>query len=157
MEAKRILKECPVFQSLSDAELDKILNLSDSLELEAGSTIFAEGSKADKLYVVDSGKIAIQTQLRLSQPQYSKRITVDVVTRSEMFGWSAVVEPYKYTMTAICLEPSRVMAIDGLKLRTLLRDDPRIGYEVLSRLIKVVASRLDETRQVLISERLVSV
>ncbi|MDO8688552.1 MAG: cyclic nucleotide-binding domain-containing protein [Dehalococcoidia bacterium] len=156
MRSKPALRECPVFEALDDAELDRLEALSGSKEYEAGTTVFTEGSVAEALYVLERGKLAIQMQMPMSQPQLSKRVTVDIVTANEVFGWSAVVEPYRYTLTAVCLEHSKVLAIDAVKLRTLLQDDTRIGYEVLSRLTGVVASRLDETRHVLISERLLS-
>ncbi len=40
--------------------------------------------------------------------------------------------------------------------KDLLRDDHRLGFQVMSRLIGMVASRLDKTRHVLVSERLAS-
>ncbi len=45
------------------------------------------------------------------------------------------------------------VSISGAKLRWLLEDNPKIGYELLKGLIKVVASRLEETRQLLIADR----
>ena len=156
MTAKQTLRECQLFQALSDADLDRIVNISRPKEYEAGSTIFSERSTAEELYVLEKGRVALQMQLPLVQPQLSKRVTVDVVSQNEVIGWSALVEPHRYTLTAVCLEPTNALALDGIKLRTLLQDNHRMGYEVLSRLIGVVASRLDETRHVLISERLVS-
>ncbi|MBI4297770.1 MAG: Crp/Fnr family transcriptional regulator [Chloroflexi bacterium] len=156
MTSKQVFKECPVFDSLSEADLERLAAISLSQEWGAGVTIFTEGSPAKDLYVLERGKVALQMQLPSAQPQFSKRITVDVATKGDVFGWSAVVEPHKYTMSAVCLEPTKALAMDGFKLRNLLKGDQRVGYEVLSRLIGVVASRLDETRHVLISERLAS-
>ena len=156
MSPKLLLRECPIFESLVDEDLEKLAAMCSPVEWGAGATIFAEGNLARDLYVVEKGKVALQMQLPVTQPHLSKRITVDVVTKGEMVGWSAVVEPYKYTLTAVSLEPTRLMAIDGARLKALLKDDYRIGFEVMSRLIGVVASRLDETRHVLISERLAS-
>ncbi len=156
MRSKRALRECSVFEALDDTELDRLDALTTAKEYEAGTTVFGEGSVAEALYVLESGKLAIQMQIPMSQEQLSKKVTVDIVSANEVFGWSAVVVPYRYTLTAVCLEHSSVLAIDAVKLRTLLQDDIRIGYEVLSRLTGVVASRLDQTRHVLISERLLS-
>ena len=154
MQSKQAFRECAVFDSLSDADLDKVVSLSQPTELAAGVTLFTEGSPAKDIYVLEKGKIALQMQLPQVQPHLTRRITVDVMSKGELVGWSAVVEPYRYTFTAVCLEPCQLHAVDGAKLRTLLRDDHKVGYVVLSRLIRIVASRLDETRHVLISERL---
>ena len=154
MPSKRVLRECPVFEPLSEADLNKIAGFTESKTYEAGATIFSQGSPASELYVLEKGKVALQMQLPTSQNNLAKRVTVDIVTRNDLFGWSAAVGRRVFSLTAICLEPTTVAAIDGLKLKSLLQQDTHIGYYVLSRLIEVAASRLDETRQVLVSERL---
>lgn len=154
MVSKQVFKDCPLFESLSETDVERFVAISLPQEWGAGDTIFAEGHAAKDLYVVEHGKVALQMHLPSPQAQLSKRITVDVATKGEVFGWSAVVQPHTYTLAAVCLEKTRVLAVDGFKLRNLLKADQRLGYEVLSKLIGVVASRLDETRHLLISERL---
>lgn len=156
MTAKQVLKECVVFSALSEAELEKVASSILEKEYEAGTTIFQGGDNAEELLVLEEGKVAVQIALPKGQVQMSRRITVDVVTRNEVVGWSAVVEPYIYPFTAVCLQKVKALSISGTKLRWLLRDNPKIGYEVLKGLIKVVASRLDDTRHVLASERLLT-
>ena len=154
MTSKQVFKECQLFDSMSDADLERLVAISSPQEWGAGGTIFTEGNPAKDLYVLERGKVALQMNLPSTQPQLAKRITVDVATRGEVFGWSAVVQPHIYTLTVVCLESTTGLAIDGFKLRNLLKAEHRIGYEVLSGLIGVVASRLDETRHLLISERM---
>ncbi len=156
MAAKQVLKECGVFSTLSDAELEKVSGSILEKEYEAGTIIFQEGDNAEELLILQEGKVAVQMTLPKAQLEMSRRITVDVVARNEVVGWSAIVEPYMYTFTAVCLQKVRALSISGTKLRWLLRDNPEIGYEVLKGLIKVVASRLDDTRHVLVSERLLT-
>ncbi|MBI4186865.1 MAG: cyclic nucleotide-binding domain-containing protein [Chloroflexi bacterium] len=154
MAAKQILKECSVFSVLSDAELEKIASSALEREYEAGTTIFQGGDRAEELLVVKEGKIALQMMLPAGQEQRGRKVTVDVVNKNEVVGWSAIVEPYVYNFTAVCLQKVQVLSISGTRLRLLLQDNPKIGYDILRGLIKVVASRLDETRQLLISERM---
>ncbi|MBI2288660.1 MAG: cyclic nucleotide-binding domain-containing protein [Chloroflexi bacterium] len=157
MNTKQVLKECSVFSALSDSELDRIASLAVEKQYEAGTTIFEEGDSAQEFFVLQEGKVALQMTFSERQGQLGRRITVDVVNKNEIVGWSAIVEPYTYTLTAVCLQKVNALSIDGSKFRRLLRDNHHIGYEVLKETIKVVASRLDDTRQVLISERLLPV
>lgn len=154
MKTEQILKECPVFSALSDSELNTIASLAVEKQYEAGTTIFEEGDSAKEFLVLQEGKAALQMILPERQGQLGRRITVDVVTKDEIVGWSAIVEPYTYTLTGVCLQKVKALSIDGSKLQRLLRDNQHIGYQVLKETIKVVASRLDDTRQLLISERL---
>lgn len=154
MTAQKRLRECQVFSVLTNAELEKIASLVLEKEYEAGTTIFKGGDSAEELLVLQEGKIVLQMTLPKARMQMSRKVTIDIVTRNEAVGWSVMVEPYVYTFTAVCLQEVKALSISGIKLRWLLQDDPKIGYNVLKGLIKVVASRLDETRQLLISERL---
>ena len=154
MTAKQVLKDCVLFLGLSDNELERVANLSVEKQYEAGTTIFSAGDSAEELFVVQEGRIAVQMTLPETGDLASRRITVDVVTKNEIAGWSAILEPYKYTFTAVCMQHTVVLSISGIKLRSLLRDNPKIGYEVMEGLAKVMAAGLNDTRQVLISERL---
>ncbi len=154
MTAQQLLRECKVFSALTNAEMENIANLVLEKEYEPGAIIFREGGSAEELLVIQEGKVAVQMTLPKTQIQMSRRITVDIVTQNELVGWSAIVEPYTYTLTVVCLQKVKALSLSGNKLRWLLQDNPKIGYEVMRGLIKVVASRLNDTRQVLVSERL---
>ena len=156
MTAKQVLRECQVFSTLGNAEMEKVAALTLEKQCEAGATLFREGDSAEELLLLQAGKVALQLTLPGEVVQMSRKITVDVVSGNEVVGWSAVVEPYVYTLTAVCLQRVEALSISGSKLRWLLRDNPKIGLEVLNELIKVVASRLSETRRVLASERLLT-
>ncbi|MBI2855001.1 MAG: cyclic nucleotide-binding domain-containing protein [Chloroflexi bacterium] len=152
MTTRNVLKQCSIFEGLSEIELEKIMAISRSAQWEAGDAIFSEMGSAAEMYVLEKGRVALQ--MSLPAGQVTRRVTVDVAGKNEALGWSALVEPKRYTLSAICLEPTSVVAVDGAKLRSLLEADQGLGYKILRQLINVVASRLDETRKVLLSERL---
>lgn len=154
MTVKQVLHKCPVFATLTNDELAKIAALAVEREYEAGDTICWEHDTAEELLVLTKGKAALQMTLPDVPSQPSRQTTVDVTTTNEIAGWSVVVEPFVYTFTAICLQNTTVIAINGAKLRELFQSNNHIGYEVLKGLIKVVAGRLDDTRRLLLSERL---
>ncbi|MBM2825644.1 MAG: fnr 2 [Dehalococcoidales bacterium] len=156
MTARQVLAQCDVFSGLAENEMEKIGSSALEREYEAGATIFQEGDVAQELLVLQEGKVALQMTLPRAEAETSRRMTVDVVNKNEMIGWSAIVEPYIYTMSAICLQKTKALSISGTKLRTLMQENQKVGYLVLQGLIRVVASRLNETRQLLVSERLMT-
>lgn len=156
METKQALKECELFSSLGDQALEEISEWSTQRTYEPGMTIFDEGQSAEELLVVQEGRVAVQMTLRRIEGERARRITIDVATKNEVIGWSAIVQPHKYTFAAVCMQRAVVLAITADKLRRLLREDSRAGYEVLKVLTQVIAGRLDETRRILISERLLA-
>ena len=154
-KARLELKGCSLFSVLNDGELEKLAALGIEKLYEPGAVIFNEGDTAQDLIVIQEGRVVVQMTLPVAvASQLGRRITVDIVGEQEVLGWSAVVEPYIYTLTAVCLQKVRVLAINGSGLRDLLRNEANIGYQVLRGLTGVVASRLEDTRQVLVSERL---
>ncbi len=106
--------------------------------------------------MVEDGKVALQMTLPEGSEWPAKRVTVDIITSNEILGWSAIVEPFVYTLTAVCLQKTKVLSINALNLRILLKNDQQISHELSKGLIRVIADRLATTRHVLISERLSS-
>lgn len=152
--AEQALRECEVFSTLNNAELEKIASSSLEKRYDAGTTIMQEGEGAQELLVIREGKVALQIVMPKASGQMSRRLTVDILGKNEILSWSAIVEPYIYTVSAVCLQKVNALCLSGTKLRWLLQDDPKIGYKVLQGLIKVVASRFYENIHVLASERL---
>ena len=72
-------------------------------------------------------------------------------------GWSAVIEPYVYTLGARCIDDSKAIALDGAKLRELLNEDSALGYKFMQATTRVIATRLTHTEIILIGERGLSV
>jgi len=147
------LRDCELFSGLSDTELEKVAASALEKQYEAGTILFKEGDSAGELLVLQDGKVALQVTLLKEHEPTSRRVSVDIVGTNEIIGWSAIVEPYIYTLTAVCLQKVKALSISGNKLRWLLQDDHEIGYEVVKGLIKVVASRLRDTQRLLITER----
>lgn len=153
MTGKKVLRDCEVFASLSDEALERIAGSALEKQYAAGLSIFSEGESDDELYVLEEGKVALQMTLQNDLGKMRRRISVDIVSANEIIGWPTVIGQYTHTLTAVCLQNTRVLSINGNNLRWFLQDNPAAVYEVLKGVIKVVASRLEETRRLLISER----
>ena len=146
-----ILKRSDVFLGLSDENLAEIASLP-SCGLEnygAGEIIFQEREKAETLYVLVEGRINLT--IRLTLDKRVREEVVDVVSKGGAFGWSALVPPYLCTLNAISALASKVLRIKGEEIRQLLDREPYMGYEVMKGLIRVTASRLRDTQQLLAS------
>ena len=82
--------------------------------------------------------------------QPATEVVVDRTTTGGFFGWSALVGPHFYVMSAICRESSRVVIISGVELVALFDRDYYIGYKVLQSLASIIGTRLRDVEQVLI-------
>jgi len=127
-----------VFDHLSGYARDRLARISRTEAFDAGATILAEGGATPFLGVVESGRIA----LRLRVPEQGDRLTILTIEPGELFGWSAVVPPYRATIDAIATEPATIHAIDAPELRTMLARDADLAAEVLPLVIESLAARL---------------
>ena len=146
---KQVLATSHFFEGLADDELDKIVALAHEEVCEAGTIVFREGDPARDLYLVEDGKVVIEMKIRLGPGGPGRQGAIDVITKGQVFGWSAISEQQTLTMSARCIEDTKVIAFNGDKLSRLFDEDSRIGSKVRKRLLGVVYSRLKHTRDTL--------
>ena len=143
----KFLHPVGLFEEVSHGQLSKISEISEMVEQSRGELIFTEGDRAEYLYILVEGKVAIRVKLT-SRPE---SITVAVLNQSyQSFGWSGVVEPYHYTASALCETDCYLIAIPGERFIEILRQEPVSGFEVMRRISEVVSSRLRNSRAALL-------
>ncbi|MBN2186978.1 MAG: cyclic nucleotide-binding domain-containing protein [Dehalococcoidia bacterium] len=142
-----ILRMSDLFGGLSDGELKKLLPLCREEVYKAGTIIFSEGAPCHTMYIVESGKVALERNLHVGQAEEST--TIDVITRGGSLCCSGLIDPYVLTATGRVLEATEVIAADNLQLKSLLEENSEIGRKTMNNLAKIVASRFQHTRETL--------
>jgi len=149
------LKRCQVFTDLNDRQIKRIQALSTEIEPDVGVIIFKQGAAADALYVVESGRVALELSVPSPEGVPSRPATVATAGPGEAFGWSAVVPPFGMTLSARAMdgEPCKLVCIAGPELRDLIERDQKLGYKVMAGMARLLAHRLMQTKEVLLYER----
>ncbi len=149
MEIEKTLKRAEVFLGLDDSELDKIVALPSCREetCQAGEVIFEAGDEARYLYVLKEGEIDLVIKVSPGDKGVTQ-VVVDRITKGGFFGWSALVRPHFYVMSAICQKPSQIVIINGAELVALFDKEYHIGYKVFQSLSQIVGARLRDVEQV---------
>jgi CRP/FNR family transcriptional regulator, cyclic AMP receptor protein len=153
MVTGNMLKEFAFFQDFKDSHLEKLAAIAEEESYEAGASMYQKGDPARSFFLVREGKIILVMENYMGMHKAPMQITVDVVTRGETMGWSALVAPHLYTLGARCIDHVDVIALDAVKLRALSGKDSRLGYKIMQAIAKVIAGRLNHTRIILIGER----
>ena len=115
--------------------------------------VFTEGMRASHLYLVMDGRIALQKAIRVPHGSSSRRTTIALCQPGEVVGWSALVEPYRYTLSAVAWESTHMVRMESNMLRRALDMYPELGYRVMSTLAEVMSRRLWQTMEALTNER----
>ena len=129
---------------LSELTLDalaKLAAIADDQIVTRGSTVFPDMDPAESLYLLVKGEISICCELGSGEMR-----VMDSVGEGELFAWSALVEPYRYTSTAIAATDCELVAFNAAKLRKLCEDDVDLGFQVLSKIVELLTNRLESVR-----------
>lgn len=150
------LRYCELFGNLEEEELARLAPLCSDYVVVEDAMVFTEGGKASHIYVLKEGKLALQKAIRTPNARSPRRTTVAFCNPEEIVGWSSLVDPFKYTLSAVAWNSSRLIRIDSRQLRKLLESHPEMGFKVMSSLSSVFSRRLKQTTESLISQREVS-
>jgi CRP/FNR family transcriptional regulator len=137
-----MLRGVTVFGELTDYELENIAKLAQVRTYEPDHRVFAEGALARRMFVLLDGEV----EIRIRQARDSEQITVDTINKNEIFGWSALTQPYSLTAAAWVTKKSTVVGISGDLLRDLFEKNNHIGYLVMKGAASVISGRLMRNR-----------
>jgi CRP-like cAMP-binding protein len=135
------LRRYPYFAHIGDESLKAVAMIAEEQCVSAGKHMFSEGDSAETLHVIMKGQVNIQYLLGNGELR-----TVDTLVDGDILGWSALVEPYKYTAIGTAAKETQLVAIQGKKLRDLCEKDPLMGYRLTTQIAKLLAHRLESAR-----------
>ena len=128
------ITESDLFKGVSQRFITRIANGAEEQTYKKNSTIFKKDEQASHFYVLVAGEVHIEIG--------GAEQTFGVGKPGEVFGWSALVEPYRYTATARCVKETRVLKISRDLLEAAVKEHPGEGLAVLKNLTGIVARRL---------------
>ncbi len=127
------LRKVDILEGLAEGELRSISQYFEEENVDAGSTLCEEGEQADRLYVLEQGKVSIRSK---KGGQY------EIDTPGKVVGWSFLVPPFLYTASAVTTVPSKVLVIKSPDFYYIIHKEPKMGMKVINNLAQVIASRL---------------
>ncbi|MDI6788037.1 MAG: cyclic nucleotide-binding domain-containing protein [Planctomycetota bacterium] len=135
MVSTQLLKELPLFAGLTEDELKALSAICQEKEFKNGEIVFAEGSAANELFIVEAG--AINVQLKVAS--YLDHLTVHTVIPKEIFGELAFIDDVPRSATTKCVKDSKVVIINQSEFEGLVKKYSHIG-EVIYRNMAVTMS-----------------
>lgn len=144
------LRRFPFFSFMNDEQLKALAMISDEVKFGSSETILESGKNADFLYILVEGAVSNYCVAADSNYQgYYKEFFVTDINPGEIFGISALIEPYQYTATVRASKPSRVIRISAPPLRSLCAGDTLLGYNLMREMTRIAIERLTDTHVML--------
>jgi len=136
------LKKTELFGTLSESQLNILLSHSSEESLPEGKIIFHQGEEANHLYLLIEGMV----DLSVKTGEKVDFLTSKIEKEGSAFGIPSLIEPFRYNVTATCLKPSKILIIHAGRVKTEMERDPKMGMEIMKKLVTIYFNRLNEMR-----------
>jgi len=127
------LRRVDVLLGLTDWELKVVAQFLREQAVPEGVTLFEEGQKADRLFILEEGEVSVRL------PRGESYL---IQTPGKIIGWSFLIPPNRYTASGQTVVPSSLLVMQSPDFYYLIHKEPRMGVKVMANLAQVVAGRL---------------
>ena len=153
MVSLELLRRFPFFSFMEDKELKAVAMIAQDLHPKANDVLIESDKPADALFFLVEGHLPYyMTVTTEHMPDYRRDYFVGYINPNEIFGISALIEPYQYTATLRAETPSRIIKIEAPALRALCEVDIHLSLGLMKAIAKTAMERLQMTRVQLVAE-----
>ena len=133
-----IFDQLTIFEGMDTSQRNLLKRYFIACDCKDDAVIFAQGDRADFLYVVIEGEVSIHFK-----PDDGPELVVSRIQGGGVFGWSAAFGSGFYTSGATCTQSAKLLRVRGIDLKILRENHPETGILILERLAAVVARRME--------------
>jgi CRP/FNR family transcriptional regulator, cyclic AMP receptor protein len=130
------------FQGMPPNFLAEIAECASQELITEQHLIFRQGTKASRFYIVLDGEVQIEIPAVSGDPA-----VIQLLGPDKLLGWSWLVPPHRWGFDARATKPTKLLVLDGDRLRQRCEQDSKLGYELLKRACSLMIERLDAARR----------
>ena len=127
-----------LFAGLSDDELAQLAANADTVRLEPGAELFAEGDAGDGAYVITVGELEIVKQ------GVNREVLLAVQGPGSVIGEMALLGEGLRTASVIAETDLELLRIDYKALERVRRRDPKISAKLSMNIARILSERVQE-------------
>ena len=135
----------PFLIGMSEHQIHLLADCAMRSHFEAGHVAFREGERANRFYLIERGKVALESST-LGEP-----VRIEDIGDGDLLGWSWLFPPYAWHFTARAVADTTAIFFYGTVLREYSEKDHSLGFELFKRMSAVMLRRLQAARQKLLS------
>jgi len=135
---QQLLNKIPLFNSLSDSDLE---SLSESVRLQSlkkGQTLFRKGDEGSSLYIIKQGTIKIVLPSRLGD-----EVIVTIFSEGDFFGEMALFDGKPRSADALAMESTKIYMLNRNDFLLFLQSNINAMKSILSQLTNRLRSTDD--------------
>ena len=131
----------PFLAGMNRTQLALLQDCAMATRFKTGQTILREGEFANRFYLIESGKVVLESAVGLGKP-----VVIETIGAGDLLGWSWMFPPYVWHFSARAIEPTEAIFFYGTILREYCEKDHSLGYELFKRMSAVMVKRLQAAR-----------
>lgn len=131
----------PFLAGMNRKQLALLTDCAMAVRFNKGQIIFQEGEPANRFYLIETGKVILESSGGRGDP-----VIIDTIGPGDLLGWSWMFSPYTWHFTARAVEPATAIFFYGTILREYCEKDHSLGYELLKRMTAVMSRRMQAAR-----------
>ena len=129
-----------LLNGLSPVEADQVLALGTRVLVPSGGFLLRLGDPADRLFLIERGRIRLTLPMLVRGSE--EDILIEEKVPGETVGWSALVPPYSFTLSATAPLETEVIALSRETLCAFCESSPAVGFRIGMNLAILVGRRL---------------
>ncbi|CAB5240481.1 unannotated protein [freshwater metagenome] len=124
-----VVRQAPLFTALDTEAAASLRASMDSVRINKGGVLFAEGDEGDHLYVIVEGKLKLGTS-----SGDGRENLLSILGPGEMFGELSLFDPGPRTSTATAVTDAKLLSLGHEKVIPWLKQNPEVALQLLARL-----------------------
>ncbi|MBW1821008.1 MAG: Crp/Fnr family transcriptional regulator [Deltaproteobacteria bacterium] len=128
---QQLLNKIPLFNSLSDSDLESLSECVRLQSLKKGQTLFRKGDEGSSLYIIKQGTIKIVLPSRLGD-----EVIVTIFSEGDFFGEMALFDGKPRSADALAMESTKIYILSRKDFLLFLHSNINAMESILSQLTK---------------------
>lgn len=129
-----------LFRGLWPDAANGVMALGAPRAVASGTELFHLGERADHFFVVTRGRFSLTLPMQIAGKH--EAVLIEERIEGETIGWSALIPPHKFTLTAVAQVDGEVLVFGRDDLLQFLTQHPTAGYTIARNIAEIVGERL---------------
>lgn len=134
----RLLTDIPLFGDLTEEQHEELADMMLSTTLRRGESLFREGDRGDRLYIVKEGKVKLS-----HMSDDGRENLIAVLGPGEIIGELSLFDLGRRSSTVTAVAPTKLVSLDHEDMMRFIDENPALAKSMLREL----AQRLRHTNE----------
>lgn len=140
-QLESVIGAAHAFAGLDTEQLRLVAGCAEREQAPAGTMLISEGLPAERFCLIENGVVSLEVT-----SSTRGRLVLSTLGDGDVLGWSWLFAPYRWRFDGRVVEPTAVIAFDGVRLRRECDSDHELGYRLVSNFAQIALGRLQDTR-----------